>query len=47
MTKKKWSEPGTRGHGEEDVRGVGALKISTEDLFGVVVFWVVPLISIA
>ncbi|WZZ32962.1 hypothetical protein YC2023_016363 [Brassica napus] len=37
-TEKKCSESGRRGHGEEEVRGVGALKISTVVLFGVVVF---------
>lgn len=38
----KWSESGRRGHGEEEVRGLGASKISKADLFGVVIFWVVP-----
>ncbi|CAF2158636.1 unnamed protein product [Brassica rapa] len=37
-TEKKCSESGRRGHGEEEVRGVGASKISTVVLFGVVVF---------
>lgn len=37
-TEKKCSESGRRGHGEEEVRGVGASKISMVVLFGVVVF---------
>lgn len=34
---KEWSESGRRCHGEDEVRGVGASKITTADSFGVVV----------
>ncbi|CAN6851536.1 unnamed protein product [Brassica oleracea var. botrytis] len=37
-TEKKCSESVRRGHGEEELRGVGASKISTVVLFGVFVF---------
>ena len=37
-TEKKCSESVRGGHGEEELRGVGASKISTVVLFGVFVF---------
>ncbi|KAG2270711.1 hypothetical protein Bca52824_065266 [Brassica carinata] len=34
---KKWNESGRRGHAEDDLRGVGASKITMADSFGAVV----------
>ena len=36
-TEKKWNKSGRRGHAEDDLRGVGASKITMADSFGAVV----------